>query len=68
MGPEAKFYQYWKKNTRGFLNNFRKRMTLFSMKMDQEARGILDPKARPNVQILRRKLRLAKIRSLCLDD
>ena len=56
------FDEYWKKNTRGFLNNFRKRMTLFSMKMDQEARGILDPKARPNVQILRRKLRLANQR------
>ncbi len=50
------FEQYWQEGNYGFLNNFRKNMTLFTMKMDQEARGIVDPKQRARVGYLKTKL------------
>ena len=60
------FEDYWQEGNIGFLNGFRKRMTLFSMKMDQEARGIFDPKSRDRVQFLKNKLDNANLKYMAL--
>jgi hypothetical protein len=50
------FERYWQDGNIGFLNGFRKNMTMFSMKMAQEAKGIFDPKQRVRVNFLKQRL------------
>lgn len=60
------FEDYWQEGNIGFLNSFRKRMTLFSMKMNQEAKGIVNEKSRVRVQFLKNKLDNANAKYMAL--
>ena len=62
------FEDYWQEGNIGFLNSFRKRMTLFSMKMNQEAKGIFDPKSRDRVQFLKNKLDNANLKYMAMAN